>query len=98
MLSYVLNGEPPPRGESGSDTARMEIVAVRGLPGQPVPESIRKGSVVHLETSNLYYQWLSSGRTIFVPQASHIPPELNEMMRAEFFRRRYVELTRFGAH
>jgi PAS domain S-box-containing protein len=96
LLSYVLDGGPQSRFESDGANLHMKIVAVRWLPGRPVPELIRKGAVAHLAPSSLYYQWLAEGRTIFEPRLSDPSAALTEMLYSEFLQRRYRVVLRSG--
>lgn len=97
LLSYVLDGGQVPRLQQG-DSVRLLIAATRWLPGQPVPEALRTGSVSYLDPSRLYYRLLSTGRTIFVPRLAEPPAEFGELTRSETFRRRLRTVMDSGVH
>ena len=98
LLSYVLDGGPPPGFGNGTGGLRMEIAATHWLPGRPVPEALRTGSVSYLDSSSLYYRWLSEGRTIFASRWSDMSAEADEMLRSDFFLRRFLTVRDAGAH
>ena len=98
LLSYVLDGGPHPRIEPGSENVSTQIVAARWLPGEPVPEPFREGTVVRLEASSLYYRRLFEGRPMFLPELSDLSDEYCELLRSDFFRLRMEAAELSGAH
>lgn len=98
MLSYVMDGGPQPRFESGAVGARLEIIATRWLPDQPIPEDIRTRAVSYFESSSAYHQWLSADHSIFEPNLSDLSPEFSDMPDSEYVLRRFQASRKVGVH
>jgi hypothetical protein len=96
VLSYVLDGGPPPNLGEGAEAVRMEIVAVRWASGRQVPEELAKGSVSYLDPSSKFFEWLVAGQTIFEPTLPEVSTDFSDMLESEFFRRRFQAWARAG--
>lgn len=97
LLSYVLDGGPPPQIEKGDDL-RMQIVATRWPQGRDLPEPFSRGSIAYLDSSTRYYRRLSQDKPIFVAELSDATAEFREMLANTFFEQRLNAAKEAGAH